>query len=159
MFLITLGHSHQLPPRAVLALSVLTGLLLTACPGGLYEEVDSGVNTDAGSPDTDCVYFCGVEESCGWRSYADCLADSCRGGSWTTTGSDGCVDEATDCAAIALCPCQARCEADAACFGSADPDCTADCQTLAEQTPAQTYLESRCVIETECEDIALCTDT
>lgn len=144
--------------------------LLTGCPDGVgsncteIEDVDGGDGgtivicedeTDAGV-DEDCTYFCSVEDECGFRTFDECTAHACPDGEWLLSVADGCVEAAADCGEVALCTCEARCDNETACFGSEDPGCVNDCQSLAEQFAGDAYLESRCVLESPCEDIALC---
>ena len=147
--------------------ALLAAIALTGCPGvpvdaGVPDGGPSDAGTDGGAPpidggvDDDCALFCAVEDECGFRSYDTCVAEACPGGLWTLSFADSCVEAAADCAEVALCSCQARCDNEEVCIGSADPSCVDDCQTLAEQLPSDAYLESRCVIESPCEDIALC---
>lgn len=110
-----------------------------------------------GGVDADCAYFCDSEDQCGLRSYDECVAASCLGGIWFDEAeTDGCFESAANCADAALCPCQARCDKEDECFGSPDPECVADCTTLTEQAPVATYAENRCILESACEDLALC---
>ena len=144
-------------------------MVLTAgCPDGVGSdciEVDGGdggtitvcEEDDAdGGVDADCAFFCGVEDECGFRTFDACVESACPGGEWILSFADACVEAATACSEVAVCTCEARCDNETACFGSGDPECVSDCQTLAEQLPVDAYLESRCVVESPCEDIALC---
>lgn len=127
---------------------------LAACPG-----LDGdGPDPDDGGIDGNCSTYCAIEDECELRTFDDCVASACPdGGAWPLSIADGCVDEAATCGEVALCVCTARCDNETACIGSADPDCEADCMTLTEQDPIQAYGEGRCVIESSCDDIALCT--
>jgi hypothetical protein len=161
-----LGLAHG---RLLLCHLLALGLLTTAaCSDGIGSdctEIDAGPDGGVivvcedeadGGVDDDCAFFCGVEDECGLRTFDDCVASACPDGAWILSVADGCVASAADCGEVAVCSCEARCDNETACFGSRDPACVADCQSLAEQLPNETYLESRCVLESPCEDIALC---
>jgi hypothetical protein len=155
----------RLAGAALVAMPLLTAVGCSDGVGSNCTEIDGGPDggviviceeeDDAGIDD-DCTFFCGVEEECGFRSFDDCVAQACPGGEWLLSFADSCVEAAADCGEAALCTCEARCDNETACFGSSDPECVSDCQSIAEQLPNDAYLESRCVIESPCEDIALC---
>ena len=122
---------------------------MASCDVGLP---DSG--PDEGHP---CADLCDIEVQCGFRSLSECEAQSCDGDTRIPTDSDDCIAAATDCAEVALCSCDDACLRVDDCTGSDDGACDADCETLVEQDPENTYRENRCLVETEaCEDIATC---
>lgn len=108
-----------------------------------------------------CSARCDVEETCGLRSEAECLAASCdpATGAPLSAEADACLADAEDCAAAAACACAAGCGRIDACAdaGAADESCASSCETLVSQEPTATYLENRCRIEAaECSELPTC---
>jgi hypothetical protein len=108
-----------------------------------------------------CAARCDVEDTCGLRSEADCLAASCDPvtGEPLSAEANACLAAAEDCAAAAACACSAGCARVDACADAGAPDesCASSCETLVSQEPTATYLENRCRIEAaECSQLATC---
>jgi hypothetical protein len=116
-----------------------------------------------GDGTTACEANCDVEDTCGLRSEAECLAASCDPvtGALLSAEADDCLAaarEAEDCLAAAACSCDAGCaRLDTCADAAADASCASSCATLVAQEPTQTYLENRCRIEAaECSDLSTC---
>jgi hypothetical protein len=135
-------------------LVVLAALCCTiiGCPDG------GPVDDDAGVPNGTCETFCTLEAECGLRANEACVASSCDGEVRKPSTSDACIADAVDCAEVVLCTCAESCAKIETCTGSTDPACVSTCETLSAQTPELKYVENRCVIESPCEDIAVCSN-
>lgn len=143
---------HNRGARALsLAVAVLWGALLIACPDGAPAE-------DAGQTEADCETFCLLEDECGLRTFDACSSSSCVGGSRKPSSSDACIADAVNCAEVVLCTCDEACAKVDECSGSTDEGCPSTCETLVEQTPDEKYVENRCIIESACEDLSLCSN-
>ena len=107
-----------------------------------------------------CAGFCDLEATCGFRSFADCTAQSCEGDLRKLSASDFRVAEQATCAAAALAPCEEACWKRGECEGEhrGDQQCKASCWTLVEQLPVATYRENRCIIESPCDELPLCAE-
>jgi hypothetical protein len=139
-------------PRAMRHVVVLAFIaLFVGCP-------DGGPVEDAGATDATCESFCALEAECGLRDVDTCTASSCDGETRKPSSSDACIADAIDCGEVVLCTCGESCAKVETCTGSADPACVSTCETLSAQTPEQKYVENRCIIESPCDDIAVCSN-
>lgn len=121
------------------------------------ETCDEAVGCACPVAGSACALACTVEETCGFRAMASCVADSCARGEDRVAGDgDDCLTAAGDCGAAALCACPGGCAKLDECAGSEDPTCDDTCTTLVGQEPVPTFQENRCKIESSCEDLALC---
>jgi hypothetical protein len=144
---------RSLTRRGRVAAPILCAFLC-ACPG---DDPDAGAPEDAGSDDDlTCDVLCAIEDSCDLRAEAACVSESCDGEERIPSTSDECMAVADDCAEVALCTCGEACEKRETCTQSPDPECVTSCETLMEQDPTATFGEIRCVIESDCADLALC---
>lgn len=107
-----------------------------------------------------CAGVCALEESCGFRSLADCRTQSCEGELRKLSSADFALAAAADCAGAAATPCEEACWKRGECTGhhQADRQCTKACKRLVRQLPAETYRESRCVLERPCDELPLCSE-
>ncbi|MBI1944874.1 MAG: hypothetical protein HYS27_04215 [Deltaproteobacteria bacterium] len=107
-----------------------------------------------------CAGVCALEESCGFRSQAECRAASCEGDLRKLSSADFALAAAADCAAAAATPCEEACWKKGECTGhhQADRQCTKACKRLVRQLPAESYRESRCVLERPCAELPLCSE-
>jgi hypothetical protein len=147
-------RTHLVTSLSRTALHVVAGAFLATvigCP-------DGGPVEDAGVPDATCETFCALEAECGLRDVEACALSSCEGDARKESTSDACIASSVDCGEVVLCTCAESCAKVESCTGSVDPACVSTCETLAAQTPEQKYVENRCVIESPCEDIAVCSN-
>jgi len=134
-----------------MALALAACALLVACPDGTPPE-------DAGQSEANCESFCTLESECGLRTFEECTSSSCVGSSRKPSTSDACIADAVDCSEVVLCTCDEACAKVDECSGSTDEGCPSTCETLVEQTPDTKYVENRCIIESACEDLSLCSN-
>lgn len=113
-----------------------------------------------GAKRVSCAAACALEEQCGFRSRAECAAASCEGELRRVSRSDFQLENASDCALLALLPCEEACWKQGECTGhhEGDKQCTAACRTLVRQAPRETFREKRCVLERSCGDLPLCAE-
>jgi hypothetical protein len=107
-----------------------------------------------------CEPACRLEAYCGLRSVEQCLKTSCDGDVRKLSNSDFTFAQAEDCAAAAEAPCEEACWRRGECTGDHvdDKRCTASCKALVKQRPAETFVESRCILESACADLAACAE-
>lgn len=150
-----MAHQHTpssfVAPRLVRILAIvgLTALTTAADCLALLDDED---------PPT-CPANCAVEDTCGLRSQAECLAAFCDGAEVKPEmrALDTCLGAATDdCLEAAACACEGGCAQTEACGASPDPTCVGTCDTLVDQDPEGTYRENACRIESSCEGQAVC---
>lgn len=105
-----------------------------------------------------CEPACRLEEYCDLRDAASCLQTSCDGDVRKLSTSDFPFARAETCAAAAAAPCAEACWKKGECAGDHGDDtrCTNACLTLVTQRPAETFRESRCLIESRCTELPLC---
>ncbi|OGQ14176.1 MAG: hypothetical protein A2138_27930 [Deltaproteobacteria bacterium RBG_16_71_12] len=144
--------ADQAPPRAEKSLA----------EGAPPPEADAPpiVVERYGARRASCAGVCDLEARCGLRTFADCTAQSCEGEVRKLSNADFTLAGAADCASAAAAPCEEACWKRGECTGhhQADQQCTKACKRLVEQLPAETYRESRCVLERPCEELPLCAE-
>lgn len=106
---------------------------------------------------SDCEQLCTLEDDCGLRPYAACVAESCDdAGVRAGSDTDECMLAVETCADAALCTCDESCTKLDECTGSPDPECAETCESLVEQDVVASFQENRCRIESTCEDLPTC---
>jgi hypothetical protein len=114
--------------------------------------------TYQGGTRVSCPAACEREAACGLRDLSACLERSCDGPVRKLSTSDFELVRSGNCAAVALSPCSEACWKKGECSKdhSGDSACTAACRSLVKQLPAETFREQRCVLESACADLPLC---